>query len=479
MMNLYKPFFILFLCFINLSHLFAQNTLVRGTIKNVNLVNVISLEVNEKYLTNENVVYESRVLKDGSFAFAVQVNKPQYATLHYSRNKALVYLEPNDTLYIDSDANSFQYSLKFTGRGGDNNNVLLQYFKEHPVSLDPFSIVQYRKGTYYYLIAPEKDAWMNTMSPEQFNKKMDLRRENALSEIDFFYANNPGKLTNEFREFLTTDIYYDWAYHKLAYADVYKNKYGITDAAMGFLNEVPLNNDMIGNYWYREFLKAYFNYKNRKSGRQDNPYVAQFDEASEVLYGLPLSYFQSEMVVACLRSKQPKAIQGRYYDFVKQNPYLYFEDKVISTYDKVMKYAEGAYAPDFNLKDIKGQQVRLNNFRGSPVYLNFWASWCRPCMKKMNALRPYQKQLEKEGVVFLNISLDQSEDTWRQTVANNNFSGIHILAPGNTKSDVVRNYEVSVLPQFFLINKQGAFARKPTSQDPGIINESLKWLTKN
>lgn len=458
---------------------FSQNTLVRGTLTNPGLTKMISIEVNEKFLTNENINYESNILEDGSFAFAVQVNKPQFAVLHYARNTALVYLEPNDTLYVDSDANSFQYSLQFSGKGGPNNKMLAKYLKQNPREMDPFAIIQYRKGSYYYRVSPKKDEWMNGMNPSQFNAKMDMRKEKAFSEIDFYHANNPGKLSNQFREFITTEIIYDWAYHKLLYCDVYKNKYGITDAQFSFLEEIPLNNEMIGNFWYREYLRAYFSYQFTKSGRTDNSFLAQYDEASKVLNGLSLSYFQSEMIVNGFRSKEPKAMQGRYWDFVKQNPYPYFEDKVISTYSKVMKYAEGAIAPYFDLKDMQGRQIKLEDFKGHPVYLNFWASWCRPCMKKMNAMRPFQQELEREGVVFLNISLDQNESTWKQTIQSNNFTGVHILAPENIKSDVVRSYEVSVLPQYFIINKQGAFAKKPTSADPGIITESLKWLSKN
>ena len=459
--------------------LLAQNTLVKGNIANTRVLKEIELQVNELYLNNESNVYSSNILEDGSFAFAVQINKPQLATLSYSQNKAVVYLEPNDTLYIYADVHSFDSSIGFAGRGGSNNTYLTSYFRKNPREMDPFKITKYRKGDYYYGVDPEKNSWMSTMIPPQFNQKIELRKANALAELDFHFANNPGKLSYEFKEFLTTEIYYEWAYNKLLYSDVYKNKYGLTDADTDFLIEIPLNNEMIGNYWYREFLKAYFNFQNRKFGNSTDPFAAQYDAAAEVLSDTPLYYFQSEMIVRAFRSKQPKYIISRYLEFVQKNPYDFFEEKVISVYNKVMRYSEGASAPGFTMKDINGNLVSLANYQGRPVYLNFWASWCRPCMKKMNDMKPYLPNLEREGVVFLNVSLDQNESTWKNTIASNNFSGVHIRAPKDYESDIIRNYEVTVLPQYFLIDKWGSFAQKPPSQDVSLINESLKRLTKN
>ena len=239
--------------------IYAQpNTLVMGTIKNKNnLVKTITLQINQRYYNNHVDVYTSNVLEDGSFAFAVEVKEAQYAMVEYSRNKALIYLEPNDSLIIDTDANAFQYALKFSGRSGKNNAFLYQYLKENPQELDPFKMLQYRKGSYWYSCAPDMNRLISSTPQRYFKSKMLLRKENALANLDAYVANNPNHLTPLFKEFLSTDILYNWAFHMMTYGHVFKGKHGVTDDFYSFMDEVPLNTTSIGNYWYREYLLAY------------------------------------------------------------------------------------------------------------------------------------------------------------------------------------------------------------------------------
>lgn len=67
-------------------------------------------------------------------------------------------------------------------------------------------------------------------------------------------------------------------------------------------------------------------------------------------------------------------------------------------------------APDFELKDATGRTVRLSNYKGKIVVLDFWATWCGPCKAEIPWLNEIFKQYEAAGVVVLGISMD--EDRW-------------------------------------------------------------------
>lgn len=235
-------------CCLSMSSYAQPNTLVVGKIENRNnLVKTIRLQINQRYYNNHVDLYTSNILEDGTFAFAVEVKEAQYAMVEYSRNKALIYLEPNDTLVLDADGNSFQYSLQFGGRSGKNNTYLYNYLKENPQELDPFKMLQYRKGKYWYACAPDMNQIISTTPQQQFKSKMLLRKENALSKLDFYASNYPDDLTPLFREFLSTDILYNWAFHMMTYGHVFKNKHSVTDDFYSFMDEVPLNTTSIGN----------------------------------------------------------------------------------------------------------------------------------------------------------------------------------------------------------------------------------------
>ena len=90
--------------------------------------------------------YISNILEDGTFAFGINVREPQYATLIYSREKKLIYLEPNDTLGININGRSYPSNVLFGERGGGNNNFLAEYLKENPKELNQFKKYSSEKG---------------------------------------------------------------------------------------------------------------------------------------------------------------------------------------------------------------------------------------------------------------------------------------------------------------------------------------------
>ncbi len=483
-MSLFLPrtaLFLLSLCLPLLSSYAQENTLVMGRIDNLGLVKEIEINVNEKYLNDKNVVYTAAVTDEGYFAFPLAINEPQLVTLTYSRNKALIYLEPQDTLEVITDANSFPFTMRFDHRGGANNTHLKKYFEQHPPELNAFKLKQYRsRGSYWYVNTPTMDRLMLASTPDQFRQKMALRKKQAFADLDFFMQNNPSALTPAFRDFISSEIIYDWAYHLLLYGDVFKNRFGITESFFDFLDEVPLQNENIGNYWYRHFLQAYLCYRYAaQEEKTGNTYVNQYKLAKNIFQGKALAFLQSEMLVRGFRAKQVEALQRQYWDFSDHNPYPQFDEKVMQNYYQVMKYAAGSLAPDFTLADPTGRPVSLHHYQGKVIYLNFWASWCRPCMAKIRQLQSIQEKLEQQGIVFLHVSLDRDKQTWVETIRRNNMKGIQVLANGDIESEVARDYEIKILPQYYIIDKHGNFAAKPREHDLLEIESVLLRLNRS
>ncbi len=464
----------------NSSIIGQANTLVMGQMNQHNkLVKTVELHVNNRYIDNEIEIFESNLLADGSFAFAVNVVEPQYATFRYSQNKVLVYLEPNDTLVIYGEGPSFPFSTAFSGRGGANNRYLYKYLDRHPKELNPFKLLQYRKGNYWYYVDVDMDNKMKNNHPEAFYKMLLLKKEQALMDLEFNVANQPGYLSDSFKEFLSAEIIYDWAYHLMLYGSVLKNKHKLTDEWFSFLDEVPINSKMIGNYRYRDFLMAYFNYLITKEIDQpQNPYLKQYELATQLMTGRPQAFVQSELIFKSFAAKNMEELLDRYWDFVRNTDYPEFNDKVVAAYEKALKQTVGAPAPDFKLNDELGRVVTLSNYRGQVVLLNFWASWCRPCMAKMRMMQPIEEELKSKGVVFMNVSLDRNESDWKRAIQSGDFGGVHLLANGDIDSQVATDYEVRILPQYFLINKEGQFAEKPEKFKPEDLKLTLNRLSR-
>ncbi len=456
------------------------NTLIVGRMMDADLVKEISLQVDERYINGEIDKYTSKIIDDNTFAFAVEIKAAQKVKLEYSRNSVELYVEPFDTLYIESYAKSFPYKIAFAGRSGKNNEFLMYYNNEYPINPNVFQYTQYRKGLYWFNVAPDIDAMMTRMSKESFAHSMQLRKEKRLSYLEMHDANNKGELTSMFKDYITTQINYEYGYYMLCYGDIFKNKHGIERDFFKYLYDLPLDSNQIGNPFYREYVKAYLNhlYMDLNQDQVQGIYTGQYELAKTQLSGLSQSYFQSELISQALYGKKLDIIIDSYNDFVSYNTFYEFNDKITKAYQKIIKYHHGSPAPKFNLKTLEGDYVTLESLKGKPVFINFWASWCHPCMKKMKQIHEIDKELEEKGVVFLNISFDKTEKAWKNTIEKNEWRGVHVLLNDGVDSALAKNYNVRALPQYYLIDTNGNFAELPRTSDILELKQRLLNLLR-
>jgi len=85
-------------------------------------------------------------------------------------------------------------------------------------------------------------------------------------------------------------------------------------------------------------------------------------------------------------------------------------------------------------------------------------------------------QISRNDVVFIHISLDRTEEEWRNTLSSRVVSGIHLYAEGGYKSDVVTKFNVKAIPEYYIINKNGTFVQKPSSVNAYSIQKCLEKL---
>jgi len=123
-------------------------------------------------------------------------------------------------------------------------------------------------------------------------------------------------------------------------------------------------------------------------------------------------------------------------------------------------------APAFALRSLEGRTVRLSDFRGKVVLLNFWATWCGGCRVEMPWLVELYRQYRPQGLEIVGVSMDDAgEDVIAKFTRAKNVN--YTIVKGNEA--VARAYgEVQLLPQTFLINRDGTIAGHVT----GVPNRS-------
>ena len=114
----------------------------------------------------------------------------------------------------------------------------------------------------------------------------------------------------------------------------------------------------------------------------------------------------------------------------------------------------GSQAPDFELQSLDGGTVSLSGLRGTPVMLNFWASWCDACRYEMPFIQEvYEGWTGKQpSVVILAINIEESPSLVRQFMQDNNLSFPVLL---DADASVAIMYDVSGIPVTFFIDKDG------------------------
>ena len=133
---------------------------------------------------------------------------------------------------------------------------------------------------------------------------------------------------------------------------------------------------------------------------------------------------------------------------------------------------EGYPAPPFELADENGQVVSLDDYRGKLLFLNFWATWCAPCVDEIPDMMALKAQYEGRPFEMLAVSVDTRWSLVRDFYAEHGFDLPTRLDPGR---QVALDYRATGYPETFLIDGNGIIARKYIGPrawtDPQIIAE--------
>lgn len=449
---------------------------ITGILKNAAPGERVELFVPHYYVDGQSDNYWAELDADRAFTIEANLPEPQLAFLKYNDDRLPVFLEPGDTLVIRADVFQFPIVVNFSGRGGANNRLLQQYFKQNPPDFDELNNLRFKIGQWWAVVEQTMNERMEALPPAEFKSFLDTRKETASTLFDDFSTKYPGTLTPAFYDWLAAEITYYWGYHLLYYGQIYANRWQIQPEFFDFLNEAPIISEAIGSDWYRQFIQVLMARQVAKTGQTDNFYASQYTLAGEMLAGKSLAFFRSEMIRMAFTGERYREILPYYTNFLQTNEYPAYDAKVTGLYEKIARVSPGMIAPAFTGNDVDGRPVRLAQFRGRVVYLNFWASWCSACLKKMEMFNDYAAELNNRGVEIVNISIDENPANWQASLASRDIKGYNLLASSGYERNIALIFGVETVPQYFIISKSGSFADKPSVNQPEDIKNQLLQL---
>ena len=129
----------------------------------------------------------------------------------------------------------------------------------------------------------------------------------------------------------------------------------------------------------------------------------------------------------------------------------------VQGYLRVYDVQSGDRAPGFQLADDQGLGVSLDDYRGKVVLLNFWATWCPPCVQEMPSLNATYERLRDDGFVVLGISVDEDEEQYSRFLRE---AGVTFPTVRDPERLVSSRYGTLKYPESYLISREGRVLRK-------------------
>lgn len=241
----------------------------------------------------------------------------------------------------------------------------------------------------------------------------------------------------------------------------YKKEYG------NFLALRKKYNDAAATKKSEEVLEA-IKYESNDAGNLLEPMNKEMEQANlKFMKDNPKSYYSLFLLRFSLRNLSYNDAKSLYDSF---NP-LYknggLATDIAAEIEKMKKGIAGAVAGPFNAKDINGNPIKLDDFKGQYVLIDFWASWCVPCRKGNPHLLKLYSEYKPKGLEILGVSDDdRNEEKWKKAVEKDGIGVWRHVLRGlqykegtyekiNIDQDISEGYNISTLPTKILVDPNG------------------------
>jgi thiol-disulfide isomerase/thioredoxin len=421
--------------------LWAGNVKIIGTMKAYKASN---FEMYPEIMSSD--IYKSGkivVNADSTGHFKIELNLTKPAYYKFAQNR--IYLSPGDN--IDIDLNRATLRTTYSGTGSDCDNYMKGIARLSSIAkLSTWAVAIYKTKPLTYTEYKAKiDSAANVLS----------LRLSGLSSNKLFHSNELIRI-----EALRLSSYLD--YYIFGFLSEYKDSPEVKlKKKLDFYTSIKSDIEPL-----LKILTSSDSYLDMPEVREaltecNSTKVFQFHHSSiflELMTALEKSPLLDRGVT--------KSSYEQYMKYAKSIKNQELQTAFISKLEKRNQLIAGRLASDLTVEDFEGNKVKISSFKGKPIFIDFWATWCLPCLAQM----PHFEELSKAypEIQFIGVSIDQIASSWRDRLKK---SGI----PATVKEFLVdpfvveKAWDLASIPRFILIDKDfkivNAFAPRPSDKE--------------
>lgn len=168
-----------------------------------------------------------------------------------------------------------------------------------------------------------------------------------------------------------------------------------------------------------------------------------------------------------------------YYNLLDSNYKNSELGKSLNDYLVTTELKQGDLFRDIIANDLEGKIVKLSDYKGKVILLDFWASWCIPCRYSFyKDIKPLLEKYKNEDFVVVSYSLDTDYDRWANASKEDNVTWVNISNLNATNSKAILDYSISEVPRYFIIDRKGNIGNMNLSfeSDENNIHKELNNL---